>query len=146
MGDAPAAGVILPSPPFVSIPGLDNLRDAGGYPIAGQPGKAVKRGIVFRAAEPSKVDEAGATILTEQLGITHIYDLRSQVEIAKQPDLAWDAGGRAKRVFVPVFTDKDYSPEALAVRFGNYSDGPEVSGLSLSLIYYVIAYLTSRFT
>ena len=127
MADASATGDTLPSPPFISLPDLDNLRDAGGYPIANQPGKSVRRGIVFRAAEPSQVDEAGATILTNHLGITHIYDLRSELELAKQPGLAWDAGGRAKRVFVPVFTDKDYSPEALARRFGNYSDGPEVS-------------------
>lgn len=136
MGDASATGVTLPSPPFITLAGLDNLRDAGGYPIANQPGKAVRRGIVFRAAEPSNVDDAGAAILTDQLGITHIYDLRSQVELAKKPGLAWDAGGRAKRVFVPVFTDKDYSPEALALRFRNYADGPQVSSFLLDFFLY----------
>ncbi len=35
----------------------------------------------------------------------------------------WDG---ATRVYVPVFTSKDYSSKALAVRFRQYSDGPEV--------------------
>lgn len=137
MGDASASAssskgsFTLPTPPFItSIPGLANLRDVGGYPISipSSPSSrksVVKRGILYRAAEPSSVDDAGAAILVDSLGIKHVYDLRSAVELAKRPETAWDAGGRARRVFVPVFLDKDYSPEAIALRFKSYSEGPE---------------------
>lgn len=59
-----------------------------------------------------------------ELGITHIYDLRSHNEIERS--IAAGRGGVAEwdgceRVFVPVFPDQDYDPEALAVRFKNYS-------------------------
>lgn len=132
-------GIPIPSPPFITtIPGLANLRDVGGYPIRSSPSlcssgprKIVKRGILYRAAEPSSVGDAGAKILTstngDGLGISHIYDLRSLVELTKKPvhEAEWNANGRAERVFVPVFLDKDYSPEAMALRFKNYSDGPE---------------------
>jgi hypothetical protein len=66
----------------------------------------------------------------QRLGITHIYDLRSNTEIERS-----EAAGRGgvvewegcERVFVPVFTDQDYSPENLAERYKNYAaDGTEV--------------------
>jgi len=58
------------------------------------------------------------------LRITHVYDLRSNPEIERA-----EAAGRggvvewegAKRVFVPVFRDADYSPEGVAVRFKAYA-------------------------
>jgi len=64
------------------------------------------------------------------LGITHIYDLRSNNEIEKNEAagrggiVEWDG---CKRVFVPVFADVDYSPEKLAIRFQHYAGGTEVS-------------------
>ena len=122
--------MVLPSPPFVHIPGLKNFRDLGGYPVAGQPGKIIKRNVVFRASEPSKITDEGIAKLND-LGITHVYDLRSEVEIKRdaetfaRPVKEWDG---ATRVFVPVFLEKDYSPEAIALRYTGYSDeGPEVS-------------------
>lgn len=66
-------------------------------------------------------------MLTGDLGITHIFDLRSKVEIdrAHGKTLSADWQPRewpgSKRLFVPVFLDQDYSPEALAVRFGQYA-------------------------
>lgn len=129
----------LPTPPFIEIPGLRNFRDAGGYPISlsgvtnshpeGQ--QIVRRGILFRASEPSMVTDEGIALMTDRLGIRYVYDLRSQTEIDK--DAA--NGGRqvkewagAERVFVPVFSHEDYSPEAIAVRFSNFaSEGTEVS-------------------
>ena len=117
---------VLPSPPFILAPGLANLRDAGGYAIDGQPGKAIRRGILFRSADLTQLGDEGVPTL-QRLGIKHVFDLRSDIELAKaggQPPKTWDG---AARVYVPVFTSKDYSPEALAVRFRHYSDGPEVS-------------------
>lgn len=66
----------------------------------------------------------------KKLGITHIYDLRSNNEIER--NMAAGRGGvvewdGCQRVFVPVFKDKDYSPENLAVRYKHYTSGVEVS-------------------
>ncbi|KAK0655123.1 protein-tyrosine phosphatase-like protein [Cercophora newfieldiana] len=126
---------VHPSPPFVNVPGLANLRDVGGYPIAAQPEQgqtAVRRGILFRSAELSKVEEPGVAALRD-LKITHVFDLRSVKEFSHanagenshghtdRMPAGWDA----ERVFVPVFLDQDYSPAAMAMRFKSYSDGPE---------------------
>lgn len=62
----------------------------------------------------------------QRLGITHIYDLRSDQEIKR-----YEAAGRGgivewegcERVFVPVFKNQDGSPEGLAVRYRNYATG-----------------------
>ncbi|KAI0153848.1 tyrosine phosphatase [Pestalotiopsis sp. NC0098] len=115
----------LPSPPFIFVEGIPNFRDIGGYPIADQPGKVVREGIVFRSSEPSKVTEAGVAKL-QALRVTDVYDLRSRQEIDRD---ARNGHGRqpkewpgATRIFAPVFLDDDYSPEAIAVRFKNYAD------------------------
>lgn len=115
----------LPSPPFIDIPGLRNFRDCGGYPVANTDGKKVIRsGVVFRSSEPSKVTDEGISILRDRLKITHVYDLRSQTEIDRDTEI----GGRrvrewegAQRVFVPVFLLEDGSPEAIALRYANFS-------------------------
>lgn len=119
----------LPNPPFVDIPGLANSRDLGGYPIASQPGKVVRRDVVFRSAEPSTTTEEGIDRL-KQLGITLVYDLRSQKEFERgverglnNPVKEWEG---AKRIFAPVFRHEDYSPEAIALRLKNYGSGSEV--------------------
>ncbi|KAI1141013.1 tyrosine phosphatase family-domain-containing protein [Hypoxylon sp. FL0543] len=121
----------LPSPPFHHIPGLPNFRDIGGYPVGGSPQhgtdsthKMVRRGLIYRSSEPSKVTEDGISKL-KSLGIEKVYDLRSAVEIeAGQRDgFGWKVKeiDGARREFVPVFLDQDYSPEALALRYKNYS-------------------------
>ncbi|KAK4161424.1 tyrosine phosphatase [Cladorrhinum sp. PSN259] len=114
---------ILPSPPFVHAPGIANLRDAGGYPVAQQPDKTIRRGVLFRGADPTKLNDEGVSVL-QRLGVTHIFDLRSLKELSngKEQPREWPG---AKRVPVPVFLDKDYSPEAIADRFGHYSSGLE---------------------
>ncbi|KAI0600696.1 tyrosine phosphatase [Biscogniauxia sp. FL1348] len=141
----------LPSPPFVHIPGLPNFRDAGGYPVVTPPStststtkpgpKMVRRGILYRSSEPSGVSDDGVAAL-RRLGIREVYDLRSEAEITrglgaaaateakekgeKVEEIAtkgwkikeWEG---ARRVYVPVFLDLDYSPEALALRYKNYT-------------------------
>jgi protein tyrosine/serine phosphatase len=85
--------------------------------------------VLFRSADLKELGDEGVATL-QRLGITHVFDLRSAKELeelAKKgnaPPRAWEG---ATRIFVPVFLDEDYSPEAIALRFGNYSDGPEVS-------------------
>ncbi|KAI1452591.1 protein-tyrosine phosphatase-like protein [Annulohypoxylon moriforme] len=130
----------LPSPPFLAIPGLPNFRDIGGYPVGSSGStpdsslpqdssdtkrKVVRRGLVYRSSEPSKVTEDGVSKL-QGLGIGRVFDLRSAVEIENGfhgngngwKVKEWDG---ARREFVPVFLDQDFSPEALALRYKNYS-------------------------
>jgi len=85
----------------------------------------IKRGILFRSSEPSKLTDAEAAHLSQQLGIRLVYDLRSAVEISRGyntdhgfPIREWEG---SERKFVPVFLDQDYSPEALALRYKNYA-------------------------
>ncbi|CAJ2501380.1 Uu.00g042330.m01.CDS01 [Anthostomella pinea] len=118
----------LPSPPFIDIPKLDNFRDAGGYPVASQPGKVVRQGLIFRSAEPSKVAEEAIAML-QALGITHVYDLRSALDLDMSrergnphPAKEWPG---AERVSVPVFRDQDYTAETQALRDANFGDGEE---------------------
>lgn len=119
----------LPSPPFIEIPGLRNFRDAGGYPLATNTKKMVRRGVLFRASEPSMVTDQGITRMNE-LRIRKVYDLRSKTEIDRDNQ----KGGRhvrewegAERVFAPVFSQDDYSPESIAKRFSSFSkEGTEV--------------------
>lgn len=69
--------------------------------------------------------------MTDTLGIKYVYDLRSQTEIDRD---AANEGRQVKewagseRVFAPVFSQEDYSPEAIAKRFSAFaSEGDEVS-------------------
>lgn len=124
----------LPSPPFISIPGIQNFRDTGGYPLASDPRKVVRRGVLYRAAEPSQVTPEGITRMSSSgLGIKYVYDLRSVREFEKEgnvrPPTTWEG---SERIFAPVFLDEDYSPEAVAMRFRSYASGPEVSFFSES--------------
>lgn len=142
-GPTPPSSVgtlLLPSPPFISAPGLANLRDIGGYEIPSSPSsgssprKMVRKGIVFRSADPTKLTEEGVTVM-QTLGIKHVYDFRSKQEFGKTPDTEPKEWKGSKRHFVPVFPDTDMSPEAMAVqlqrdavrrqRFRDYTDGPE---------------------
>ncbi len=50
----------LPSPPFVDVPGIANFRDIGG--------NGIRRGSVFRSADPSKATEEGLTKMGRELG------------------------------------------------------------------------------
>lgn len=78
--------------------------------------------------------------MTDTLGIKRVYDLRSQTELDNDAKSAgrqvkeWDG---SERVFAPVFSHEDYSPEAIAKRFSAFaSTGNEVSkALSLLCIF-----------
>ncbi|KAF7853347.1 uncharacterized protein EAF02_012001 [Botrytis sinoallii] len=70
-------------PPFITVEGIPNFRDLGGYPLASRPtSHSVRQGVVYRCGEPQRVTEKGIATM-QQMGITHIYDLRSQDELVK---------------------------------------------------------------
>ncbi|GAM84227.1 hypothetical protein ANO11243_022210 [Dothideomycetidae sp. 11243] len=123
----------LPSPPFVSVEGIPNLRDIGGY---AKPSGSVRLGRIYRSADPSRVSPSGLSTLSS-LGIERVFDLRSSPEI-KRVGREWGGlehedgagpfgseggpdGGKIVRKWTPVFTDTDYSPEAVALRFKSYT-------------------------
>lgn len=127
----------LPSPPFITVAGIPNFRDLGGYPVSSPANHSIKREVIYRCGEPSAVTKDGITTMSN-LGITRIYDLRSVPEIERNKNagrggvVEWDG---CERVFVPVFRNEDYSPESIAVRFKDYADGgPEVCFLCFLLL------------
>jgi hypothetical protein len=118
----------LPPPQFISIPGLANFRDIGGWPISDSKGNiiaTVRRGVFYRGPDTAPIEPAGEAKLRE-LGIRTDFDLRSKGQIVK-------AGGFKEidgitRINCPAFPDGEYSPEKAAARYVQYaSDGTDVS-------------------
>lgn len=123
-------------PPWKSVPGIYNFRDLGGYPIQGSTGSVplprprprpsplpatapyspqpaqVRRNLIYRAAEPSRVTADGMAVLVAKLNVAATYDLRSNPEIESLSDTCpvIEIPG-ITRHFVPVFEEDDLSPE-----------------------------------
>ncbi|KAF2770611.1 tyrosine protein phosphatase 5 [Teratosphaeria nubilosa] len=98
----------LPSPPFIDVPGIANFRGIGGY---------VDPGLIYRSADPTKASKAGLEKMSKDLGIRVVFDLRSAPEIKRDgPEWAGIA-----REWVPVFAEKDYGPEQVALRYKEYT-------------------------
>ena len=55
----------LPSPPLVDVDGIANFRDIGGY--ATSNAQTVRRGLVYRSADPSKATPAGLEKMSKAL-------------------------------------------------------------------------------
>ncbi|KAF2398117.1 hypothetical protein EJ06DRAFT_123856 [Trichodelitschia bisporula] len=123
---------ILP-PPFINIPSLPNLRDIGLLPIP-HPSRTlrVRPSVLYRSADPSHVSSENLRKLHHDLGVTHIFDLRSAPEFARAPDAlaTWEQRlaqfnegtqpPRIQRLWTPVFREQNYDPESLAVRYKAY--------------------------
>jgi protein-tyrosine phosphatase len=86
----------------IPIPGVPNLRDLGGWPTV--DGGRVRRGLVYRAAEPFTLDDAGRAEFAA-LGVRTVYDFRSAAECERKPDTV-PAG--AQRVLVDVMADSTH--------------------------------------
>ncbi|TFK20369.1 hypothetical protein FA15DRAFT_599906 [Coprinopsis marcescibilis] len=112
---------VLSKPPFVTIPGVINVRDLGSYPSTTHPGHVTKPGLLFRSAELSGITEQGKHIL-RNLGVTDVYDLRSDTEIRKYDSASPTVEGVTLH-HVPVFQTADYSPEMMAKRYQLYASG-----------------------
>jgi len=110
----------LSKPPFVTIPGVVNVRDLGSYPTK-YPGMVTKPNLLYRSGEVSNITDEGKQRLRE-LGITTIYDLRSDTEIQKYNTPCPTIDG-VDVVRTPVFKLEDYSPEMMAKRFELYASG-----------------------
>lgn len=73
---AQAVTSVTSQPPFVTVPGVYNVRDLGSA--------AVRPGFAYRSAVVTGIWEEGMVILRD-LGIRTIFDLRNPKERAKQP-------------------------------------------------------------
>ena len=119
---------VLSKHPFVTIDGIFNVRDLGMIQVADSE-YVTRSGFMYRSGElsgvtPHGVCHSNCRVFVVQspragkeqlraLGITTIFDLRSDTEIAKYdattPQIAGITVLRA-----PVFTKDDYSPERMA--------------------------------
>ena len=72
--------------------------------------------------------------MRDVLGITTVYDLRSQTEIADVagtcPKVARIDG--VEYVYAPVFPTEDHGPEALALKYKDYAEGGVAVSLAVS--------------
>ncbi|KPI42570.1 Cytoplasmic dynein 1 light intermediate chain 2 [Cyphellophora attinorum] len=138
----------LPTPPFIFVPGIPNFRDLGGYAcpppaqlhntsIINTTGTAprfqIRRNILFRCAHPTQLSTQGLMVL-DHLGVTDIFDLRSEPELKKlsapEPDAetpflkageGWIEVPGITRHFTPVYQSEDYGPVALAKKLKWYT-------------------------
>ncbi len=69
----------------VTLSGIHNFRDVAGPGYRLTPSGTMARGIVFRSAAISAT--GGDVGVLERLGVTTIVDLRTEMEIAQQPDV-----------------------------------------------------------
>lgn len=97
MSITPTTGAAVP------IPSVPNLRDIGGYPTA--DGARVRTGVVYRSTDLGRVADGDVAAL-DALGITTVYDLRTEAEREVLPDRAPSG---AKEVALDVFADADQS-------------------------------------
>lgn len=117
----------LPSPPFVQIEGVVNFRDLGGYAVrspTSKPSGIIRPKYLYRSAQLTNITEAGTKALTVDNNIKHIYDLRSDPEIAQVkarfPDAPLEVPSTTLHR-VPVYKDEDNSPIALAKKHALYA-------------------------
>ncbi|KAI0057609.1 hypothetical protein BV25DRAFT_1831060 [Artomyces pyxidatus] len=109
---------ILSNPPFVTISGASNVRDLGLHPGTRSH---VRPGYIYRSGELSGVTPQGQKDIRE-LGITTIFDLRSDTEILKY-NTPTPVIPTTQIHHIPVFKTQDYSPERMAQRFQLYASG-----------------------
>ncbi|KAL5511143.1 hypothetical protein ACEPAH_4358 [Sanghuangporus vaninii] len=119
----------LSSAPFHTVDGVINFRDFGipTFPSDNAPRANeklaevphIRRGVLFRSGEPARLTEKGKATLKE-LGITTIFDLRSEVEIRKYKSSTPEIEG-VRFVHIPVSDSDEYDPMALAARVSRFA-------------------------
>ena len=67
----------------LELPNAANARDLGGYRTS--DGQWVRPGLLFRSNRLSALDDSEVAYL-EQLGVAHVVDFRSPIEIEAKPD------------------------------------------------------------
>ncbi|EER33855.1 conserved hypothetical protein [Candida tropicalis MYA-3404] len=125
-----------------NIEGVSNFRDIGGWRVhsptfkLGDSKKSfvlvgsdshspsdnlvyyVRPHFAFRCANVAGLTSNGLKTL-QQLGVAAIFDLRSDGEVESDGYPANLSDYGIKRIHAPVFTNDDYSPQAIAIRYTN---------------------------
>ncbi|KAF9302697.1 hypothetical protein BGZ74_004990 [Mortierella antarctica] len=107
-----------------AVGGVLNFRNVGNTWITSKTDETVsylRPGIIYRCADISKPTPEGIKVL-ESLNITDVFDLRSNSETERRGTFEND---KIKRHHTPVFSDVDYSPTQIALRFTMYLGGTE---------------------
>lgn len=115
-------------PRWKQVEGVLNFRDLGGWKVT-HPRNPTRDGhgphqyyvmpnVVFRCALMTEVTDAGVDAI-KRLGVTTVFDLRSMGEAKDDGVHQKLANAGITRVHAPVFTDDDYSPELIAMRYQN---------------------------
>jgi len=91
-------GSLMAAERRVLLEGAVNFRDIGGY--QSKNGKRVNWGIVFRSDSLSRLTDNDHALI-HQIGISHVFDFRTQSEISNSPDVLPD-GNTLKYVHLPV--------------------------------------------
>jgi hypothetical protein len=123
--------------PYICIPGVPNFRDIGGYAIDSDKNKQVRRNVVFRSALPRHILDDGserAKNKLQTLGITEVFDLRSENEFLEVRAYDWRQWlwSEMRRVWAPVFRPEEYNLDSLADQYMESGCSPEVCQITLS--------------
>jgi protein-tyrosine phosphatase len=115
--DAPADPLIPGADRLLDIPGVRNLRDAGGFATAaddrGGSGR-VRSGLLFRSAALWELTPEGAERLAS-LGLSTVIDLRSEPEAEHWPNQRHGLDYRPVSLpTLPPFEDTSGNPESAA--------------------------------
>lgn len=127
----PLCSKMTVSEPYICIPGVPNFRDIGGYPIASEKTKQVRRNVVYRSALPRDILDGGskrAQNKLQTLNINQVFDLRSETEFLDVRAYDWRQWlcSEMHRVSAPVFQPEEYNSDLLADQYMESGCGPEV--------------------
>ena len=107
----------------IDVPSVPNLRDLGGYPVAG--GGRVKPGQLYRSVELSHLHGDDLTAMGK-LGIRTVIDLRTAGERSAEPDVPLPG---AESVVCDVLADeKRAAPATMMQALGDPAAAQEVFG------------------
>ena len=67
----------------ILLPGVNNSRELGGYPVGG---RIVKKGVLIRTAELACATPEAKLKLSETYHVKYIVDFRMKSEVVKTPD------------------------------------------------------------
>lgn len=100
-------------PRWKKVDGVANFRDVGGWNTA--EGHVVAN-LIYRCALMTNISDAGVAAL-KHFGVAAVFDLRSHGEAQNDGVHEKLAAAGITRYHTPVFSEDDYSPQTIAMRY-----------------------------